>query len=127
MSHHSTAGEPRDGGDPEPTVLFVDDERDLLEVYEALYGDDYEVLTAAGGQEALRKFDDDVDFAFLDRRMPEMSGDELLDAIRDAGYETPVGMLSAVDAEVAAPPECAVYIAKPADRGEVRAAIERHT
>ena len=127
MSHHSTTEEPQDGGDPVPTVLFVDDESDLLEVYEALYGDDYEVLTATGGEEALRKFDEDIDFALLDRRMPEMSGDELIDAIRDAGYETPVGMLSAVDADVAAPPECAVYISKPADRAEVRAAIERHT
>ena len=127
MTHDSVAEGPQDGSDSAPTVLFVDDDRDQLEVYETLYGDAYEVLTAASGQEALRTFDDDVDFAFLDRRMPEMTGDELLDAIRDAGYETPVGMLSAVDSEVAGVPECAVYISKPADREKVRAAIERHT
>ncbi|MDY7082832.1 MAG: HalX domain-containing protein, partial [Halobacteria archaeon] len=39
----------------------------------------------------------DVDVVFLDRRMPGMSGDEVLDGIRDRGYDCKVAMVTAVD------------------------------
>ena len=67
-----------DGTVREVTVLFVDDEPELLDIYEIRYGSEYEVLTATSGTEALEAFGDHIDIAFFDRRMPGMSGDEAI-------------------------------------------------
>ena len=62
----------------EGTVLVVDDEPSLAELYSMQHAEEYEVRTATGGPEALDLVDEEVDVALLDRRMPRMSGDELL-------------------------------------------------
>ena len=79
------------------TVMIVDDEADLLEAYELMLADTYEVVTANGGEEALEAVDEDIDVGFLERRMPGMSGDELLDELREQGYDVPVAMVTAVE------------------------------
>lgn len=109
------------------TVLFVDDEPDLLELYEVLCGTEYEVLTATSGQEALESFGPHVDLAFLDRRMPGMLGEDVVRELRDQGYGTPVCLLSAVEPETE--PEVAYeeYITKPVDREDLLGTIDRHT
>ena len=59
-------------------VLVVDDESGLADLYAVWLGDDHEVETAYSGQGALEEVTDDTDIVFLDRRMPQMSGDEVL-------------------------------------------------
>jgi CheY-like chemotaxis protein len=110
----------------EPTVLFVDDQRDLLEVFELTFGRDYDVRTASDGEEALEKFGDHVDLAFLDRRMPGLHGDEVLERLRDRGIETPVVMVSAVDPEVEPPAEHAAYLTKPVDNERIRDLVDEY-
>ena len=78
------------------TVLVVDDEPEFADVY-ALRLDRYETRTAYGGREALEAVDDSVDVVLLDRRMPEVPGDEVLDRIRNTGYNCRVIVLTAVD------------------------------
>jgi DNA-binding response OmpR family regulator len=85
-----------ESGGTEPTVLLVDDDPGIVEVYEAFLVDHYEVLTATSGAEGIERIDDRVDVALLDRRMPEMSGDELLGELRARGHRIPVAMLTAV-------------------------------
>jgi len=85
---------------PEATVLAVDDEPDLAELYRVYLDPAYDVRTAAGGEEALDAMDDAVDVVLLDRRMPDMSGHEVLSAIRGEGYDARVAMLTAVEPEV---------------------------
>ena len=87
---------PRDGVDP-PTVLVVDDDEQLLELYRLHLEDRYRVRTAGSGAEALERLDDAVDLVVLDRRMPEMTGDEVLAALRDRGFDGPVTMVTAVN------------------------------
>jgi CheY-like chemotaxis protein len=111
----------------EPTVLFVDDQPDLLEVFELTFASDYDVRTASGGEEALEEFGDHVDIAFLDRRMPGLHGDEVLERLREQGYETPVAVMSAVDPEVEPPAEYAAYLTKPVDSDRIRDLVEEHT
>lgn len=111
----------------ETTVLFVDDDPDLLETYEYMYQSEYEVLTAEGGDEALEKFDSHVDFAFLDRRMPAISGDELLETLREEGYETPVAILSAVERDTDITAEFEEYLSKPSEKAQVCEIIDRYT
>lgn len=79
-----------------PTVLVVDDEPSVLDLFRIYLEDDYRVLTAADGDEALDRIDDTVDVVLLDRRMPGMPGSEVLDEIRGAGHDAMVAMVTAV-------------------------------
>ncbi len=81
----------------QPTVLVVEDERALIELYVRWLGDDYDVRTAEGGEEALERFDGDVDVVLLDRLMPGMSGDEVLEAVREQDTDCKVAMVTAVE------------------------------
>ncbi len=80
-----------------PTVLVVEDEPDLADLYAEWLKDEYDVRTAYGGEAALEVIDDEVDIVLLDRRMPDLSGDEVLDAIRERGIECRVSMVTAVE------------------------------
>ena len=89
---------PVDGA--EPTVLVVDDEADLAELYRVYLDDVCDVRVATGGEEAISTMDDAVDVVLLDRRMPDRSGHEVLSEIRSAGYDARVAMLTAVEPDV---------------------------
>ncbi|WP_336021585.1 response regulator [Halobellus salinisoli] len=80
-----------------PHVLIVDDEPDLAELYASWLDDEYAVETAHNGATALERFDQPADVALLDRRMPGMSGDEVLERIRERDPECSVAMITAVD------------------------------
>ena len=61
-------------------ILFVDDEPSVLEGYQRLLRQDFQVETAPGGKEALDKLATAGPYAVLvaDMRMPEMDGAQLL-------------------------------------------------
>jgi len=80
-----------------PEVLVVDDEARLADLFAAWLGSEWTVETAYDGEEALEKMADTVEIVLLDRRMPGLSGDEVLSEIRDAGYASRVVMVTAVD------------------------------
>ncbi len=80
-----------------PVVLVAEDEPDLADLYAAWLGDEYEVRTAYGGHEAIEELDDDIDAILLDRRMPGLSGDEVLVAVRERGIDCRVAMVTAVE------------------------------
>ena len=80
-----------------PLVLVVEDERDLADLYAAWLRSEYRVRVAYGGREAIEKLDNEVDAALLDRRMPDLSGDETLKAIREEGIQCRVAMVTAVE------------------------------
>ncbi|PSQ08012.1 DNA-binding protein [Halobacteriales archaeon QS_6_71_20] len=84
-------------GEESPVVLVVEDEPDLADLYAAWLGTEYDVRTAYGGHEALDRLSDDVDVILLDRRMPGLSGDEVLDEVRDRGVDARVAMVTAVE------------------------------
>ena len=84
----------------QPTVLAVDDEPDLAELYRVYLEAAYDARIATGGDEALSMMDESVDVVLLDRRMPEMSGHDVLEAIREEGYDARVAMLTAVEPDV---------------------------
>ena len=113
-------------GDDQPTVLVVEDERALIELYVRWLEDDYTVLTAAGGEEALEQFSEDIDVVLLDRLMPGMSGDEVLEEIRERIPDCEVAMVTAVE------PDFDVitmgfddYLTKPVEREELLETIDR--
>ncbi len=84
-------------GTDEPVVLIVEDEPDVVDTYELWLDAGYEVRTAESGDEGLRRLDDSVDVVLLDRKMPGLSGDELLERIRERGLDCLVAMVTAVE------------------------------
>ncbi|WP_132057569.1 HalX domain-containing protein [Halorussus amylolyticus] len=79
------------------TVLVVEDEAELAETYACWLRDSYDVRIALSGSEALDELEANIDAVLLDRRMPEMTGDEVLDEIRSRGYDVRVAMLTALE------------------------------
>lgn len=109
------------------TVLFVDDEPEILELYDLLCRTEYTVLTADSGEAALEQFGDHVDVAFFDRRMPDTSGSELIGTVRDQGYQTPVGIISAVEPDAGGDVASDTYLTKPVTKDKLFETIEAHT
>ncbi|QLH77506.1 response regulator [Halosimplex rubrum] len=83
-----------------PTVLVVDDETEVADVLALKIRERYETRVAYGGREALESIDGSVDAVLLDRRMPDVHGDEVLAEIRERGYDCVVVMTTAVDPDL---------------------------
>jgi DNA-binding response OmpR family regulator len=110
----------------EPTLLVVDDEKEVADVYTLKLEREYTVRTAYGGEEALEKVDDSVDVVLLDRRMPDRSGDEVLAAIRDRGLDCRVIMITAVDPDFdIIDMEFDDYLCKPVESDDLLTAVEQ--
>jgi len=109
----------------QPTVLLVDDERDVVDVYAlAFTGGEYTVLKAYSGEEALEQVDD-ADIVLLDRRMPGLSGQDVLDEIRNRGLDVRVAMVTAVDPDFdIADMDFDTYLTKPVSDDELRATVD---
>lgn len=61
------------------TLLYVDDERINLELFNALFIVDYNILLAESPLDALKMLDSNkVDLIVTDQKMPEMTGVEFL-------------------------------------------------
>lgn len=80
-----------------PTVLIIEDEPELANLYSIWLEEDYTVRTAHDGEEGLSKLDSTVDIVLLDRRMPGQSGDEVLEQIKEHSTECRVAMVTAVE------------------------------
>lgn len=77
-------------------VLIADDDDELREVLK-IWGSDAEwhVLEAESGKEALEQLDDSVDVLVLDRKMPDLSGQEVLEQLHETSFRGPVVVVSA--------------------------------
>lgn len=84
-------------------VLLIEDEPEVLELYRLkLTLDDYDVVAAVSGKEGLSKaFSEKPELIFLDIKMPEMDGFEVLKKLRQSSKtkNTPVVILSNFDEE----------------------------
>lgn len=106
-------------------VLVVDDERELADLYANWLSDSYTVKTAYSGQEALRRLDASVDIVLLDRRMPGLTGEEVLAEIRDYGFECQVALVTSTAMDYAdLPLGFDDYLQKPASQTDLRSLVE---
>ena len=107
-------------------VLIVDDEKEVADAYALRLRSACDTQTAYGGQAALDAVSDaPIDIVLLDRHMPSMSGDEVLDRLTERGFDGRVIMVTAVDPgfEVVEMP-FDDYLCKPVDRADLQAAID---
>lgn len=108
------------------TVLLVDDDRELVDAYVSQLDSRYTVRVAYSGREALETLDSSVDVVLLDRRLPDRSGEEILDTIRDAGYDCRVALVTGVEPDFdIIEMACDDYLVKPVDETDLIQSIER--
>lgn len=85
---------------PDAHVLIVEDKKEVADTYALHLREEYTATVAYDGQSALDILDDrgsEIDVALLDRRMPGLSGDEVLEAMQERGIDCAVAMVTAVD------------------------------
>jgi signal transduction histidine kinase len=89
-------------------ILYVDDEIENLVVFQATFEEDFNVVTATSGAEALELIETrSFPVVIADQRMPKMSGTDLFEIMRRrfphtkrimlTGYADPKSMLSAIN------------------------------
>lgn len=112
-------------------VLVVDDDPESRRALSDLLSTDgYRVTSASGGREALRLITSKrPDCVVLDYAMPEVTGFEVLNTLRQSGSEVPVVMLSAksdsFDKVSGYSTGADIYVGKEEDPGVLRAAVRR--
>lgn len=107
-------------------VLIVEDNQELADLMAAWLRDDFPVEVAYSGEEALEILDSTVDVVLLDRRMPGMSGDNLVEIIRERELGCRVVIVSAVtpDFDIIGM-EFDDYLTKPLEKEELREVVEQ--
>ena len=118
---------------PEPSafhILVVDDEEDVRTVLCDLIGaDGYRVTGAANGREALKILkEESVDLVLTDLMMPDMSGWQLLRAVKKAYDHIPVivitGFVSDHGESMLTDTEAEAYLIKPIDHSRLQALLK---
>lgn len=80
-----------------PRLLYVEDESETAAMVTEVLADDYLVTQVSTAEEALRiALHQPFDLMVFDRRLPGMSGTELVGKVRRAGLSTPILMLTAL-------------------------------
>ncbi len=85
-----------------PTIMLADDEENILKGLESMFSEDYKVITARNGREALEIIDEmeypeAISVIIADQRMKELTGVELLIQLKDIIPETIRIILTAYD------------------------------
>ena len=108
------------------TVLIVEDEKNLADLFGIWLQEQFEVHVAYAGEDALEIFaEESIDIVLLDRRMPGLSGTEVLQSIRENGDAQQVIMVTAVQpTEDLASIDVDDYLLKPIDRTKLLRAVE---
>lgn len=108
------------------SILIVEDEQGLADLYGMWLGEEYDAVSVYNGRDAIDQFDQTVDIVLLDRRMPGLSGDEVLEHIRNQGSDCRVAMVTGIQ------PDFDIidmglddYLVKPVDREELTELVTR--
>lgn len=117
-----------------PSVLIVDDSKNIRLTLEQALSKNYNVLTAANGEDGLEKVEDnDISVILLDYKLPGINGIEFLKKIEDKLGEIQVIIITAfgsIDSALEAMKLGAIdYVEKPFEpetiRNKVKEVIER--
>lgn len=118
----------------EPRVLIADDQPSLVDLFSTwLEDEDLDLVCTSRGSEALSHCEDgDIDVALLDRHMPRVTGDQILDALQEQPSTPRVAFVTAATPDVhIVDLDLDAYLTKPVTREEyvdlVRSLIERES
>jgi DNA-binding NtrC family response regulator len=129
MSRDLRAGE---GAEPamRPVILVVDDDAGLRESFRLILEENYDLLEAVDGRQAIETVrTSEVDLVLLDIRLPEMDGIEVLERIKGLDEQVEVILVTAVKTvrtAVAAMKLGAFdYITKPFEEDDLLSVVRR--
>lgn len=110
-------------------LLFVDDDPSLIALAHAMFDDDFDVIDASGGSEAIRRAAiERPDLILLDLHLPDISGIEIAKKLRGSAATSmiPLIMLTGDDSGEIEGLRAGVddYIMKPFDEARLRARID---
>ena len=81
-------------------ILVVDDDQGILDSFEVLLGDRYDLVKAENGYEALRILESDPpQLIFLDIKMPGIDGIDILRKLQEDQKKVGVVIITATDQE----------------------------
>ncbi|SHH81231.1 DNA-binding response regulator, OmpR family, contains REC and winged-helix (wHTH) domain [Caloranaerobacter azorensis DSM 13643] len=110
-------------------ILIADDEEDIVSFIKDFLEEDYEILCAYNGEEAIEKAKCNPDLILLDVMMPNLNGYEVCSIIRDI-VSCPIIFLTAKHEEQDIIRGLTIggddYIAKPFSLRELKVRIEAH-
>lgn len=109
------------------TLLLVEDDAELRELYELWLGRRFEVFAVGDGEAALDVLERrEVDLLLLDRQLPQITGEELVVAARSRGVHVPVVFVSSWnEADWPLTIDCEAYLVKPVRSADLVGAVER--
>jgi DNA-binding NtrC family response regulator len=113
-----------------PVVLVVDDDPGLRESFRLILEDDYDVLEAADGTQALKIVRSaQVDLVLLDIRLPDLDGIEVLERMKALDDGLAVILVTAVQTARTAVAAMKLgafdYVTKPFEEDEITALVRR--
>lgn len=107
------------------SVLIVEDEAALAELFEIWLSDRYTVETATTGAAAIDRLDDTIDVIVLDWRMPDISGADVLAHIRAEGVPVDVAVVTGMELVVEdLEHESATVLCKPVSAEELVSTVD---
>jgi len=107
-------------------VLVVEDEEDQAGLYAGWLDDEHDVEVATDGHGALAALDSSVNVVLLDRRLPKMSGEEVLDRIRERHLGCRVAMVTGVEPDLdVVEMRFEDYVVKPVERSELLETVDQ--
>jgi CheY-like chemotaxis protein len=116
----------------EQTILWADDEMDLLKPHLLFLAEKgYKVITANNGQDAVELLKkNDVDIVLLDENMPGISGLETLSIMKNLHPQIPIVMITKSEEESimedAIGSKIADYLIKPVNPKQILSSIKKH-
>ncbi len=83
------------------TVLYVDDNEEMVELVNiVLANSGYRIISLSNGQETLDYcVNETPDLVLMDLKMPDMSGFETTQKLREQGYSNPIVVFTASETE----------------------------
>ncbi len=111
-------------------IIIVDDERAVRYSFERAFAEEYVIITAENGMDAIEKVKrEQPDIVLMDIKMPVLNGIEALKEIKKINSHIPVIMMTAfgdTDTAIEAMKEGAYdYITKPFENDELRTIIKK--
>jgi len=107
-------------------ILVVEDRQPLADLYAGWLDVDHEVQTAYTGREAVSMLDDSIDVLLLDRRLPDISGDDVFEISTNRGLSCRVAMITAAELTFeTATKGLDDYLLKPVSRTTLRKTVDR--
>lgn len=112
-------------GDATVQCLVVDDEAGLADLYAEWVAEKWKCTAVYDGESALETIGPDTDIVLLDREMPGLSGEAVLQQLRADGYSVQVLMVSGIapDVDLIEYP-IDDYLHKPVKRPDLQQRIE---